>query len=91
MSSSATVPAYPAPGVNADLSNEGSFKLWTALKVNENLSETTVYIQNIGSFNGDEDLLQIKASWYGGYGWTTWVNTSEEAVKEAVASRSRGT
>ena len=70
--------------------------LWTAFKIDEDNdsmrdeehAQGRIWLQGIGPLTEKVELIQ--ASWYGKYGWTTWAQSKEDAIEEAMASRSRG-
>jgi hypothetical protein len=66
--------------------------IWTCFKVDEDVTDfdngTQLWLQGIGPLEEEAELIQ--ASWYGKYGWTTWSPSKEEALREAMASKSRG-
>jgi hypothetical protein len=70
---------------------EQSLRLFSALHVDETKStfaEGKVYIAGVGLMPALTE--ELKSEWWGPYGYTTWLDTSMAAVKEAMQSYSRG-
>ena len=61
--------------------------IWTCFKVDEEVTDVEeggeLWLQSIGRVTEGAELIQ--ASWYGKYGWTTWSQSKEEALSEAMA------
>ena len=79
--------------VAAPRTNSPSTVLWTCFRVDEDTTDfgyegTVLYLCDVEPVSDEINLIQ--ASWYGKYGWTTWMASEKEALQEAMASKSRG-
>ena len=75
--------------IQAALSAEGvapSLSGWAAFPV-EWADDGQAVAKQIGRIDGP--INELKTAWFGDYGWVTLCGSWEDAIKEAVASKSR--
>ena len=75
--------------ITAALSADSAANLtgWAAFPVESWDEDGQAVVKQIG--RTDKPINKLKTAWFGGYGWCTFCTNRDDAVKEAVASRSR--
>ena len=81
-----------APKILAALSGDSaaaSLSGWVAFPVESRYDDGSVVVKQIGMMDGP--VNEVKTAWFGNYGWVTFAGGREDAVTEAIASKSRAT